>query len=270
MQGSADPPKGGASTPPIPRSFYSPEPPKAPPSPPSSWWRQIPGFRTGTRWKQIVGVLGYLVIATLIVRIGASPALGLFGLLTFAAVWLATNAFGLRTKVPVFRSRNRLAAGGAWTGLGIAMLVTVAMAAPPAVEQNNGVGSGPSGSHTPAAVAQASSRPSPTPSPSPSTTPTPSSSAPPPPAPPAPPPPAPFNYCGAPANPWHYNFCPSDAGKYLYSPDASLCSYFNCIPTFWQTTNGYVAECKDGTYSHSGGVQGACSHHGGVVRPLWA
>ncbi len=28
--------------------------------------------------------------------------------------------------------------------------------------------------------------------------------------------------------------------------------------------NGYVVECVDGTLSDSGGIQGACSHHGGV------
>lgn len=28
--------------------------------------------------------------------------------------------------------------------------------------------------------------------------------------------------------------------------------------------NGYIVECEDGTMSDSGGIQGACSHHGGV------
>lgn len=31
---------------------------------------------------------------------------------------------------------------------------------------------------------------------------------------------------------------------------------------FW-SGNGYVVECQDGTLSDSGGIQGACSHHGG-------
>ncbi len=30
--------------------------------------------------------------------------------------------------------------------------------------------------------------------------------------------------------------------------------------------NGYVVMCQDGWISHSGGRQGACSHHGGVAR----
>jgi hypothetical protein len=31
--------------------------------------------------------------------------------------------------------------------------------------------------------------------------------------------------------------------------------------------NGYTVPCADGTISHSGGIQGACSHHGGVAGP---
>jgi hypothetical protein len=37
---------------------------------------------------------------------------------------------------------------------------------------------------------------------------------------------------------------------------SDFCSYFNCIPSFWQSTNGYGEECHDGTYSHSGGRSG--------------
>ncbi len=78
-------------------------------------------------------------------------------------------------------------------------------------------------------------------------------------------PPPPTNLCGAPSNPWGYNFC--GAGT-ISSPPGSFCSYFNCIPSFWKSTNGYVEQCADGMYSHSGGRQGACSSHGGNQRPL--
>jgi hypothetical protein len=56
----------------------------------------------------------------------------------------------------------------------------------------------------------------------------------------------------------------------IYSPPTNFCDYFNCIPSFWNSTNGYVEECVDGTYSHSGGRSGACSHHGGELRPLYS
>ena len=110
---------------------------------------------------------------------------------------------------------------------------------------------------------------SPSPSPSPSPTPTPSplqivvASQ----APPQPPPTPGPNTCGAPANPWGYNFC---GGNLIYSPPSNFCAYFNCIPSFWKSTNGYVDQCNDGTYSHSGGRQGACSTHRGELRPLYS
>jgi len=88
------------------------------------------------------------------------------------------------------------------------------------------------------------------------------------PTPPPTPPPTqpPPNTCGAPANPWGYNFC---AGNAIYSPPLNFCDYFNCIPSFWKSTNGYVEECADATYSHSGGRSGACSSHGGELQELY-
>jgi hypothetical protein len=106
-------------------------------------------------------------------------------------------------------------------------------------------------------------------SPAPSSVPTSNSSLKPSPVPkpakaPQPPPP---NLCGAPPNPWGYNFC---NGPLIKSPPGSFCSYFNCIGSFWKSTSGYVDECRDGMYSHSGGRSGACSYHGGELRPLFA
>lgn len=71
--------------------------------------------------------------------------------------------------------------------------------------------------------------------------------------------------CGAPANPWGYSFC---GGSYISSPPASFCDYFDCIASFWENTKGYVMQCEDHTFSHSGGRSGSCSHHGGNLRPL--
>jgi hypothetical protein len=90
-------------------------------------------------------------------------------------------------------------------------------------------------------------------------------------APPPPPPAPPFNYCGAPANPWHYNFC---GGSVIYSPPSSFCSYFNCIASFRTEdipNDGYVEQCVDSRFSLSGGESGGvCSSHGGPSRPLYA
>ena len=73
--------------------------------------------------------------------------------------------------------------------------------------------------------------------------------------------------CGAPANPWGYNHC---GGNLVYGPPAGFCRVFWCSPSFWSAANGYVAECYDGSYSHSGGQPGACSSGQGEFRPLWA
>ncbi len=115
---------------------------------------------------------------------------------------------------------------------------------------------------TPVRSASPSTHPSPSPTPSPSSIPSPSPS----PTPVAPPP-APADRCGAPPNPWGYNFC---GGNNIYSPPSTFCTYFVCIATFWTTANGYVVECNDAAYSHSGGQSGVCSHHGGMRQALYS
>lgn len=56
-----------------------------------------------------------------------------------------------------------------------------------------------------------------------------------------------------------------DPATYIgrYDPPADFCSVASCITDFW-AGNGYVVRCNDGLYSKSGGIQGACSSHGGV------
>lgn len=75
-----------------------------------------------------------------------------------------------------------------------------------------------------------------------------------------------MNLCGAPANPWNYNFC---GGSSISDPPANFCDIgaFSCINNFWNG-GGYVIECKDGMYSKSGGRSGSCSYHGGNWRAL--
>jgi hypothetical protein len=71
--------------------------------------------------------------------------------------------------------------------------------------------------------------------------------------------------CGAPKNPYGYNFC---GGSYIRDPKPDTCLYFDCIANFWNGT-GYMIQCQDGTFSMSGGRQGSCSHHGGNRRPVY-
>jgi hypothetical protein len=72
--------------------------------------------------------------------------------------------------------------------------------------------------------------------------------------------------CGAPANPYGYNFC--GRGGRITNPAPDVCAYFDCIPNFENGT-GYMVECHDARYSMSGGRQGACSYHRGVWRPVY-
>ena len=44
---------------------------------------------------------------------------------------------------------------------------------------------------------------------------------------------------------------------------AGFCDTHACIPSF-ASGRGTVVQCSDGLWSHSGGIQGACSGHGGV------
>jgi Protein of unknown function (DUF3761) len=70
-------------------------------------------------------------------------------------------------------------------------------------------------------------------------------------------------------NPWCYTFVP---GNLIYNPPSGFCSYFTCIPSFYQSDDpgdGYIVQCSDGTYSQSGGERGACSRHGGVTSLIF-
>lgn len=46
------------------------------------------------------------------------------------------------------------------------------------------------------------------------------------------------------------------------APSADFCTTHTCIPNF-PNGNGYIVQCADGEWSHSGGLSGACSGHGG-------
>ncbi len=55
---------------------------------------------------------------------------------------------------------------------------------------------------------------------------------------------------------------PEDVGSTCHAEDAKFCSEHSCIGNF-ENGRGEVVECADGDFSHSGGIQGACSDHGG-------
>ena len=52
------------------------------------------------------------------------------------------------------------------------------------------------------------------------------------------------------------------AGSFSHATDSQFCSTHTCIENF-PNGNGYIVQCADGEWSHSGGLSGACSDHGG-------
>jgi hypothetical protein len=51
-------------------------------------------------------------------------------------------------------------------------------------------------------------------------------------------------------------------GSYSHATDSQFCATHVCIANF-VNGRGYIVQCLDGEWSHSGGIQGACSYHGG-------
>jgi hypothetical protein len=51
-------------------------------------------------------------------------------------------------------------------------------------------------------------------------------------------------------------------GSTSHATDEQFCDDHTCIGNF-TTEGGAVVECSDGSYSHAGGIYGACSGHGG-------
>lgn len=51
-------------------------------------------------------------------------------------------------------------------------------------------------------------------------------------------------------------------GSTSHATDAEFCSTHQCIENF-PNGNGSIVQCADGEWSHSGGLSGACSDHGG-------
>ena len=51
-------------------------------------------------------------------------------------------------------------------------------------------------------------------------------------------------------------------GSTSHATDQQFCSTHSCIANF-PNGNGTIVQCNDGAWSHSGGLSGACSDHGG-------
>ncbi len=60
-----------------------------------------------------------------------------------------------------------------------------------------------------------------------------------------------------------------DSSASSVQSDVDFCATHECIANF-SNGNGYIVQCADGMWSHSGGVQGACSYHGGETSNIYS
>lgn len=81
----------------------------------------------------------------------------------------------------------------------------------------------------------------------------------------APPQPAADRRCGAPANPYGYDFC---GGSRIRKPARGVCDWFDCVSGFW-SGRGWLVQCRDGTISLTGGQRDTCADNRGFRRTVW-
>jgi len=234
-----------------------------PPAPQRAWRRARAWFARLPAWAKllvallVLGLLPWVLIAAGL----ALAALGIVGL--------------LRGPLPRFKLTSRAAAVGALllglVGIGAGGALAVAVLNPPPTSpttrppvvapttKSAPATAAPTTAPPATTAAPATTRPPTTTAKQAATTRPPRSSAPASTARPA-------LLCGAPPNPYGYNFC--GRGGYVVDPAADVCDYFDCIDNFWNG-QGHMEECQDHTYSMSGGRPGSCSYHGGNLRPVY-
>ncbi|MGW9193022.1 hypothetical protein [Micromonospora chersina] len=71
--------------------------------------------------------------------------------------------------------------------------------------------------------------------------------------------------CGAPANPYGYDFC---GGQRIRKPAVGICDWFECAPGFW-SGRGWLVQCRDGAVSLTGGQRESCAANQGYRRTFW-
>ncbi len=118
---------------PIPASYYA-RPPRASQARAetprrSGGRRRVSYFRNWPVRTQLVAGIACLVSVIWILQTPWRPTLGLLGFVTLATVILATDAWGVRSRLPLLRSQNPRVAAGGWGVIGGLVLVTTILAA---------------------------------------------------------------------------------------------------------------------------------------------
>ena len=90
----------------------------------SNLLRSVPGYRSHVIWKQIVASVGYF--ALLLNALGSAISL-LVSLETVLIVWLAADAWGLRSRIPALSTGNFVHKALAWAGILFVAVVSLAV-----------------------------------------------------------------------------------------------------------------------------------------------
>jgi len=129
-----------------------------------AWYRHVPGFRSGKRWKQIAAVLGYLWLIGLLFGfdVYSEPAGAILTIAILASIFLGLNAFGLRGRLFQGDKRRTLAGWSVLVVVGLIALVKLpAPSKPQPASQSAPAVQSPSGSQanqsSPALVSAAAS-----------------------------------------------------------------------------------------------------------------
>jgi hypothetical protein len=62
----------------------------------------------------------------------------------------------------------------------------------------------------------------------------------------------------------------SAGGSPVTVTPAGFCSAYPCVTDFSTANRGYIVECGNGKWSHSGGITGVCSRDGNVAATLYS
>lgn len=118
---------------PIPASFYAWPPlashTRAQTHRRSDGRRRVSDFINWPVRTQLLAAIGGLVSIIWIAQTPRRPTLGLLGFVTLVTIILATNARGVRSRLPFLRSENLRVAASGWGVIGGLMLVATVLAA---------------------------------------------------------------------------------------------------------------------------------------------
>src|SRR5438105_4676453 len=89
----------------------------------------IPGFRSGTPWKQLVASAGYSLFVFWLLLAGGKRGGTFFARAVLTVALLAANAWNIRSRLPLLGSKSRGAASLGWGVFGIVLIFAWALAA---------------------------------------------------------------------------------------------------------------------------------------------